>query len=212
MNRNHVIFNVAQLNDAKARRMGRAQRNPSSGGAHCDGFRLSPLPILRGLYLLEGLDHQLEDELTQYIGQHCRKNGEKHARIHSTFPTPNSSLDGPISFLLAGTRMCSALRSVRVRSSPQAMASFNMTDYETSTTSGCGSVAPCHLVRSTISPASINDVLCGFIVAQGPHIAQPWGDPDIAASDGKHLRKDHPRSQRLRMRRSLSCFSRRKSF
>jgi tRNA(Ile)-lysidine synthetase-like protein len=29
--------------------MGRAKRNPSSGGGGCDGFRLSPLPILRGL-------------------------------------------------------------------------------------------------------------------------------------------------------------------
>src|SRR5918996_382304 len=43
-------------------RMGRAKRNPPSGGGSGDGFRLSPLPILRGLtetlgeYLFEGLD------------------------------------------------------------------------------------------------------------------------------------------------------------
>jgi hypothetical protein len=29
--------------------MGRAKRNPLSGGGGYDGFRLSPLPILRGL-------------------------------------------------------------------------------------------------------------------------------------------------------------------
>jgi YD repeat-containing protein len=43
---NHILPSISRRCRC---RMGRAKRNPSSGGGGCDGFRLSPLPILRGL-------------------------------------------------------------------------------------------------------------------------------------------------------------------
>ena len=43
---NHILPSISRRCRC---RMGRAKRNPSSGGRGCDGFRLSPLPILRGL-------------------------------------------------------------------------------------------------------------------------------------------------------------------
>jgi REP element-mobilizing transposase RayT len=59
--------------------MGRAQRNPSTNGDGCDGFRLSPLPIYNGYNGVggKGIDNWLTNWLLNMANyQHYRLKGD----------------------------------------------------------------------------------------------------------------------------------------